>query len=128
MTIRKSLHVCFISLDSILKSILKTVPDAMVVIDEAGLVSSFSATAEEMFGYSQEEIIGENVKILMPNPYRDAHDGYIQRYMQTGEQRIIGIGRTVVGCKKDGTTFPIQLEVGHESVSIVAVLGEWSLS
>lgn len=102
--------------NSILKSILKTVPDAMVVIDEAGLVSSFSATAEEMFGYSQEEIIGQNVKILMPNPYRDAHDGYIQRYMQTGEQRIIGIGRTVVGCKKDGTTFPIQLEVGEAKI------------
>ena len=98
---------------SILKSILKTVPDAMVVIDEAGLVSSFSATAEAMFGYAQAEIIGRNVKLLMPNPYRDAHDDYIQRYMQTGEKRIIGIGRTVVGCRKDGTTFPIQLEVGE---------------
>jgi two-component system sensor kinase FixL len=103
---------------SILKSILKTVPDAMVVIDEAGLVTSFSATAEAMFGYAQEEIIGQNVKLLMPNPYRDAHDGYIQRYMQTGEKRIIGIGRTVVGCRKDGTTFPIQLEVGE------AIIGE----
>ena len=102
--------------DSILKSILKTVPDAMVVIDEAGLVSSFSATAEEMFGYAQDEIIGQNVKILMPAPYTDAHDGYIQRYLQTSEKRIIGIGRTVVGCKRDGTTFPIQLEVGEAKI------------
>ena len=102
--------------DSILKSILKTVPDAMVVIDEDGMVTSFSATAEAMFGYTPAEVIGKNVKILMPSPYRDAHDGYIQRYMQTGEQRIIGIGRTVVGCRKDGTTFPIQLEVGEAKI------------
>lgn len=102
--------------NSILKSILTTIPDAMIVIDEAGLISSFSTTAEEMFGYTQEEIIGQNVKILMPIPYRDAHDGYISRYIQTGEKRIIGIGRTVVGCKKDGTTFPLQLEVGEARI------------
>lgn len=101
---------------SILKSILTTIPDAMVVIDEAGLVSSFSATAEKMFGYEQSEIIGQNVKILMPEPYRAAHDGYITRYIQTDEKRIIGIGRTVVGCKKDGTTFPLQLEVGEAKI------------
>lgn len=102
--------------NSILKSILTTIPDAMVVIDEDGLVSSFSATAEKMFGYAQEEIIGQNVKILMPEPYRNAHDGYISRYLETGEKRIIGIGRTVVGCKKDGTIFPLQLEVGEAKI------------
>lgn len=102
--------------DSILKSILTTIPDAMIVIDESGLVSSFSATAEKMFGYPQEEIIGKNVKILMPEPYRAAHDGYIERYMRTDEKRIIGIGRTVVGCRKDGTTFPLQLEVGEAKI------------
>ena len=101
---------------SILRSILTTIPDAMVVIDEDGLISSFSATAEKMFGYEQEEVIGKNVKILMPMPYRDAHDGYMQRYLDTGEKRIIGIGRTVVGCKKDGTTFPLQLEVGEAKI------------
>lgn len=98
---------------SILKSILTTVPDAMVVIDEDGLISSFSATAEKMFGYDQDEIIGQNVKILMPTPYRTEHDGYLRRYIDTDEKRIIGIGRTVVGSKKDGTTFPLQLEVGE---------------
>ena len=102
--------------NSILQSILSTIPDAMVVIDEDGLVSSFSATAEKMFGYTQEEIIGHNVKILMPAPYRNAHDDYIRRYLETGEKRIIGIGRTVVGCKKDGTTFPLQLEVGEAKI------------
>ncbi|MEH6789241.1 PAS domain S-box protein [Parasphingorhabdus sp.] len=102
--------------NSLLQSILTTIPDAMVVIDEAGLVSSFSATAEKMFGYEQEEIIGRNVKILMPMPYRDAHDNYISTYIRTGEKRIIGIGRTVVGCKKDGTNFPLQLEVGEARI------------
>tara|TARA_R110000824_G_scaffold211072_5_gene397051 strand:+ start:2526 stop:4058 length:1533 start_codon:yes stop_codon:yes gene_type:complete len=102
--------------NSILKSILTTIPDAMIVIDEDGLVSSFSATAERMFGYEQEEIIGKNVKILMPEPYRAAHDGYIERYIRTAEKRIIGIGRTVVGSKKDGTTFPLQLEVGEAKI------------
>lgn len=102
--------------NSILKSILTTIPDAMVVINEAGLVSSFSSTAEKMFGYEQKEIIGQNVKILMPEPYRAAHDGYIERYLETDEKRIIGIGRTVVGCRKDGTTFPLQLEVGEAKI------------
>ena len=102
--------------NSILKSILTTIPDAMIVIDEDGLVSSFSATAEKMFGYDQEEIIGKNVKVLMPEPYRAAHDGYIERYIETNEKRIIGIGRTVVGCRKDGTTFPLQLEVGEAKI------------
>jgi two-component system sensor kinase FixL len=105
--------------DSILKSVLATIPDAMVVIDEAGLISSFSATAEKMFGYKHEEIIGRNVKVLMPDPYRVEHDGYLKRYIETDEKRIIGIGRTVVGCKKDGTTFPIQLEVGEAKIGDV---------
>ncbi|WP_417621957.1 PAS domain S-box protein [Parasphingorhabdus sp.] len=102
--------------DSILKSILKTTPDAMIVIDEHGLITSFSATAEKMFGYDQAEIIGRNVNILMPEPDKTAHDGYLQRYLNTGEKRIIGIGRTVAGCKKDGTIFPIQLEVGEAKI------------
>ena len=102
--------------NSILQSILTTIPDAMVVIDEDGLISSFSATAEKMFGYEQEDVIGQNIKILMPSPYREAHDGYLQRYLETGEKRIIGIGRTVVGCKKDGTIFPLQLEVGEAKI------------
>jgi two-component system, LuxR family, sensor kinase FixL len=66
-----------------------------------------------LFGYTPEEAIGQNVKILMPNPYRDAHDSYMQRYLTTGERRIIGIGRVVVGLRKDGSTFPMELAVGE---------------
>jgi two-component system sensor kinase FixL len=96
-----------------LQSILDTVPDAMVVIDEHGIMQSFSATAERLFGWRAEEVIGRNVSILMPPPYRDAHDGYLLRYLTTGERRIIGIGRVVVGERKDGSTFPMELSVGE---------------
>lgn len=95
------------------KSILDTIPDAMVVIDDQGIIQSFSAAAERLFGYKTEEVLGKNVKLLMPAPYRDEHDDYIARYLQTGERRIIGIGRVVVGERKDGSTFPIELAVGE---------------
>jgi two-component system sensor kinase FixL len=96
-----------------LQSILATVPDAMIVIDEHGIMQSFSAAAERQFGWSAAEALGRNVSMLMPNPYRDAHDGYLQRYLATGERRIIGIGRVVVGERKDGSTFPMELSVGE---------------
>jgi len=96
-----------------LDSILATVPEAMVVIDERGAVQSFSAAAERLFGYDAAEIVGQNVKILMPSPYREEHDGYLSRYKKTGERRIIGIGRVVVGQRKDGSTFPMELAVGE---------------
>jgi two-component system, LuxR family, sensor kinase FixL len=96
-----------------LQSILDTVPEAMVVIDERGIVRSFSVAAERLFGWSASEMIGKNVSILMPAPYRQEHDGYLQRYRKTGERRIIGIGRIVVGERKDGSTFPMELTVGE---------------
>jgi len=96
-----------------LRSILETVPDAMIVIDEEGTMRSFSTAAEALFGYAEPEVIGKNVSILMPTPYREAHDGYIGRYLQTGERRIIGVGRVVVGERKDGNTFPMELSVGE---------------
>lgn len=99
-----------------LQSILETVPDAMVVIDERGLMQSFSAAAERLFGWSAQEAIGCNVCILMPDPYRHEHDQYLQRYKETGERRIIGIGRIVVGQRKDGSTFPMALNVGEARV------------
>jgi two-component system, LuxR family, sensor kinase FixL len=96
-----------------LASILDTVPDAMIVIDEGGIVQSFSPAAERLFGYSAAEMIGKNVKMLMPSPYRENHDGYIEQYLRTGQRRIIGIGRVVVGERKDGSTFPMELAVGE---------------
>ncbi|MGO7660782.1 PAS domain S-box protein, partial [Rhizobium ruizarguesonis] len=76
-----------------LSSILDTVPDAMAVIDNTGVVLSFSKAAEKLFGMSSDQICGRNVRNLMPNPYRDAQDGYIDHYLDTGEKRIIGYGR-----------------------------------
>jgi two-component system sensor kinase FixL len=96
-----------------LQSILDTVPEAMIVIDETGHIQSFSAAAERLFGWTPPEVIGRNVKILMPEPYRSAHDGYLDRYRVTGERRIIGVGRVVVAERKDGSTFPMELAVGE---------------
>jgi two-component system, LuxR family, sensor kinase FixL len=96
-----------------LRSILDAVPDATVVIDARGIIQSFSAAAERLFGHKPSAVIGKNVSMLMPSPYREQHDGYLERYLRTGERRIIGIGRVVVGERKDGSTFPMELSVGE---------------
>lgn len=96
-----------------LRSILATVPDAMIVVDEVGIIQSFSMTAERLFGYQSREVVGRNVSILMPEPDRGRHDGYMARYRTTGERRIIGIGRVVTGQRKDGSTFPMHLSIGE---------------
>ena len=96
-----------------LRSILETVPDAMVIIDEVGLIQSFSTTAERLFGFTADEIRGRNVNALMPAPYQQEHDSYLKRYLTTGERRIIGTSRVVVGQRKDGSTFPMELFVGE---------------
>jgi len=99
-----------------LRSILDTGPDAIVVIDEQGLVESLNPAAVRMFGYGMNEVLGHNVKMLMPQPYRDEHDGYLARYRETGEKHIIGIGRVVSGQRKDGSTFPLELAVGEVNI------------
>lgn len=96
-----------------LRSILETVPDAMIVIDESGYILSFSTAAERMFGFSEGEVLGENVSMLMPSPDRERHDGYLKRYLRTGERRIIGIGRVLTARHRDGITFPIELSIGE---------------
>lgn len=96
-----------------LHSILATVPEAMVVADEHGQIHSFSTAAEQLFGYRASEAVGRNVSILMPSPFRESHDGYLARYLASGERRIIGIGREVTAARKDGTTFPAELVVGE---------------
>jgi two-component system sensor kinase FixL len=96
-----------------LRSVLQTVPDAMIIIDERGRIESLSATAETLFGYTMAEAAGKNIKLFMPEPHRGQHDDYLKRYLRTGEKRIIGIGRIVVGQRKDGTTFPMHLTIGE---------------
>jgi len=95
------------------RSILDTIPDAMIVIDEHGIMQFFSSAAERQFGYTEPEAIGKNISELMPEPDRSRHDGYLARYLKTGERHIIGIGRIVTGMRKDGTTFPMHLTIGE---------------
>lgn len=99
--------------EALLLSILATVPDAMIVIDEAGIILSFSATAERLFGLAEDEAVGRSVNILMPESDRRQHDDYILRYLTTGQKRIIGIGRITIGQRRDGSTFPMELSVGE---------------
>ena len=101
------------SLEAHLDSILETVPDAMIVIDERGFILSFSAAAERMFGYSEAELLGENISTLMPSPDRERHNHHLENYLATGERRIIGIGRITTARRCNGAVFPIDLHVGE---------------
>ena len=97
----------------LLQAIIETAPDALIAIDQRCLIRIFNPAAERLFQYRAGEIIGKNISCLMPSPDRERHDGYVARYLRTGERRIIGIGRTVVGLRKDGSTFPMELAVGE---------------
>src|SRR3569833_1392519 len=113
VTASKRAQSALLEREAHLQSVLDTVPDAMIVIDTRGIMYSFSTTAEKLFGYSAAEAVGRNVSMLMPEPYAGQHDGYLARYLATGERRIIGLGRLVVGQRKDGSTFPMELAVGE---------------
>ncbi|MBL7002706.1 MAG: CHASE domain-containing protein, partial [Gammaproteobacteria bacterium] len=99
------------------QAIFKSAVDAIITIDIKGIVNLYSPAAEKLFGYSPEEVIGQNVKMLMPEPYRSEHDGYLRHHQETGVKRIIGIGREVQGRRKDGSTFPMNLSVGKSQVN-----------
>jgi two-component system sensor kinase FixL len=99
--------------DAKLNALLNATVDAIVVMDHRGIIEMFNAAAEHMFDYSVAEVLGKNVKVLMPEPYHSEHDGYIDHYMQTKKAKIIGIGREVKAQKKCGKVFPIELSVGE---------------
>lgn len=96
-----------------LEAILKSAVAAIITIDSKGLIDSVNPATERIFGYTADELIGQNVRILMPEPFRGEHDGYLSNYLSTGRRKIIGIGREVMGRRKDGTTFPIDLAVSE---------------
>ena len=107
--------------DTYFQSIIDTVPDAMIVIDETGFMIAFSPAAEKMFGYLAGELIGENVNTLMPSPDHERHDGYLRRYRETGNAQIIGKGRVTTARRRDGTTFPIDLSIGEAEVDGIRI-------
>lgn len=102
-----------LSPDSLFGALLRTAVDGIMVIDETGHVQAYNQACVRLFQYEEAEVLGRNVKMLMPEPYRNQHDGYVEHYKRTGQARILGIGREVSGQRKDGTIFPMYLSVGE---------------
>lgn len=99
--------------DALFRTLIGTAVDGIMVIDEKGIVQVYNPACERLFGYTPDEVLDRNVKMLMPEPYRNEHDSYLDHYRATAEKKIIGIGREVLGRRKDGSTFPMYLSVGE---------------
>ena len=102
--------------DTLFRTLIETAVDGIIVIDGNASIQIYNAACERLFGYHSDEVVGQNVKMLMPLPYRAEHDEYVEHYRRTGMKRIIGIGRDVFGQRKDGTTFPMYLSVGEGTI------------
>ena len=96
-----------------LRTVVETAVDGVILIDAEGSIFMFNPACERMFGYHASEVLGQNVKLLMPDPFHNEHDQYLKNYSSTGDRKIIGIGREVAGRRKDGSTFPMDLSVGE---------------
>jgi PAS domain S-box-containing protein len=116
MTESARIEEAFRQSEARVRGVVETAVDGIITIDEQGRIESFNPAAERMFGYTASEVLGQNINMLMPSPYREQHDAYLARYLRTGERKIIGIGREVTGQRKDGTTFPMELAVGETYV------------
>ncbi|MEG3618207.1 transporter substrate-binding domain-containing protein [Magnetovibrio sp. PR-2] len=113
ITKRKQAEEALRANESRIRSIFENAADGIIVISEAGTIESFSPAAERIFGWSEEEVLGQNLNMLMPEPYHSEHDGYLQNYFLTGERKILGTNREVEGKRKDGSVFPLELAVGE---------------
>jgi PAS domain S-box-containing protein len=116
ITLRKRMEQALRESEAKARAILDTAVDAIITIDSAGNIESFNKAAERLFGYRPDDVTGHNVRMLMPEPYRGQHDGYMQNYLRTGRPQIIGIGREVVAQRRNGTTFPADLAVSEVQV------------
>jgi PAS domain S-box-containing protein len=116
LTVRGQLEEQLRSSEARWRSIIDSAVDGIVVIDQFGRVEAFNPAAERLFGYAESDIVGQNVNTLMPSPYHEEHDRYLARYLATGTAKIIGVGREVTGRRRDGTTFPVHLSVGHFTI------------
>lgn len=99
--------------DALFSALIAVAVDGIIVIDASGIVKIYNQACERLFGYRSDEVVGRNIAMLMPEPFRSQHDSYLSRHLETGERRIIGIGREAVGRRKDGSTFPMYISVGE---------------
>lgn len=117
ITETKVLEANFLANENRIRAIVETVVDGIIVINAEGIIQTHNPAAEALFGYHSSEVIGKNVKMLMPEPYQSAHDSYIHNYLNTGEEKVIGIGREVVGKRKNGSSFDMELAVSEMNIN-----------